>query len=199
MNTTIIGFPVLFCGQQTRPSEHKRNIFPYRPWPWHDLECAPLRISVAGQPQRKQEQKDGLGAVLPAVFFVQWWGQNKSNFAGTAKVTCPFQVPVTDGYKLVDTAEFWRPWGKKCCSSVLAVTYHYYPLHIIETQHFVGPRMNTSPVWGLKTTNTTLNESLFPFYCNSTPGLFMPLQHTQNWLVVWSLEYFFQISGMSSS
>jgi len=32
---------------------------------WNVQPCA--SASVAGQPQRKQEQEDGLGAVLPAV------------------------------------------------------------------------------------------------------------------------------------
>lgn len=132
---------------------------------WNVQPCA--SAIVAGQPQRKQEQEDGLGAVLPAVVSCmivveQWWGGFRVKLSQTFQeqpVTRPLQVTVTDGYKLVDTAEFWRPRGRECHSNVLAVTYHYNPLHIIKT-HFLSLRMNTSIVWGLKTTKTTLNGSL---------------------------------------
>ena len=144
MNT--IGFPVLFCGQKAVQSEHKRSIVRYWPRPLHDVECATLRISqrCRATSTKTRTRRWSWSSAAGCCIMHDCSGAGVgfrvklSQTFQEQPVTRPLQVTVTDGYKLVDTAEFWRPRGRECHSNVLAVTYHYNPLHIMKTHTRFG-------------------------------------------------------------
>lgn len=144
MNT--IGFPVLFCGQKALQSEHKRSIVRYWPRPLHDVECATLRISQRCRATstktrtRRWSWSSAAGCCImhDCSGAVVGFRVKLSQTFQEPPVTRPLQETVTDGYKLVDTAEFWRPRGREWHSNVRAVTYHYNPLHIMKAHTLFG-------------------------------------------------------------